>query len=95
MATLPDFGTYLMTNLLQDISADLLPDAQAILGLVQTNGASSLLLPQNALMVNAFLVKAQADAMNVGNDLSKQIATYVSMWLANKFTPPTPASGKP
>lgn len=88
MATpLPDFGTYLLQELLLDVQADILPDAQNILAIVQNGGYAALLEPQNSLTVMSFLQKLQADAMVAGNDLSKQIATYVSMWLTNKLTP--------
>ena len=88
MATpLPDFGTYLLTNLLADIKAELLPDAQAILSIVTQGGYAALLVPSNFLTVQSFLVKAQADALAAGNDLSKQIATFLWMWLTAKQAP--------
>lgn len=89
-ADLPDFGTFLVTSLMTDVSADILPDAQAVLAIVQSGGAEALLQPSNAMTLNSFLVKLQADALKTGNDLSKQIATFVSMYLANKLAPPAP-----
>lgn len=82
---LPDFGTYLITNLMADVRAEVAPDAQAVLNIVIGGGAVALLDPANALTVQSFLLKLQADAMRAGNDLSKQVATYVSLWLAAKF----------
>ena len=82
--TVPDFGTYLLTSLMQDVSADILPDAQAVLAIVTTGGYQALLLPSNFLTQQAFLMKLQADALTAGNDLSKQIATYIGMWLTAK-----------
>jgi len=88
--TAPDFGTFLLTSLMADIQADVMPDAQAVLQIVIDGGFQALLLPTNAMVVNSFLVKLQADGLKVGNDLSKQIAQYISMWLAAKF----PAAAK-
>ncbi|MDE2105381.1 MAG: hypothetical protein KGL39_49600 [Patescibacteria group bacterium] len=82
---IPDFGTYLMTSLMADISADVYPDAKAVLDIVVANGFQALLDPKNGLVVQSFLVKLQADALQVGNDLSKQIATYLELILAAKF----------
>jgi hypothetical protein len=92
--TLPDFGTYLLTSLMQDVSSDVAPDAQAVLNIVIQGGYQALLLPTNALTEQAFLMKLQADALSVGNDLSKQIATYLSLKLAAKFAPPTTTAAK-
>lgn len=86
----PDFGSFLLTSIMQDVQADVMPDAQQVLQIVIDGGFAALLVPSNALTVNAFLVKLQADALKAGNDLSKQIAQYVSMWLAAKF----PAAAK-
>lgn len=91
MNPLPDFGTYLLTSLMTDINADVLPDAQAVLAIVQAGGFEALLLPSNTLTVQSFLVKLQADGLKAGNDLSKQIATFVSLWLAAKVAPPASA----
>lgn len=90
-STLPDFGTYLLTNLMADISNDVLPDAQAVLSIVISGGYQALLLPTNALTVQSFLVKLEADGLAVGNDLSKQIAQFVSLWLSAKVASVAPA----
>jgi len=81
----PDFGTYLLTNLLADVNADILPDVQGLLTLVQQGGFEALLLPSGQMQLMALLPKLQADGMKAGNDLSKQIATFFSMWLPAKL----------
>lgn len=83
--TLPDFGSYLLQNFIADVKADMAPDAVAILQVVANGGFQALLDPQNNVMVMSYLVKLQADAMATGSDLSKQVATYVILWLQNKF----------
>lgn len=83
-----DFWQTLLADLLTDVSQDVLPDAQAVLAIVEQGGYQALLLPTNALTVQSFLVKLQADGLAVGNDLSKQLATFVSQWLVAKFTVP-------
>lgn len=82
-----DFWQTLLADLLTDVSQDVLPDAQAVLAIVEQGGYQALLLPTNALTVQSFLVKLQADGLAVGNDLSKQLATFVSQWLTAKFAP--------
>jgi hypothetical protein len=89
--TTPDFWTYLVTNFIADVKQELYPDVVNILNIVEAGGAAALLLPSNFMTVQAFLVKVQADAIKVGDDLSKQIATFLKMWLAAKFAPPAAA----
>jgi len=96
----PNFWNFLLTSLLTDISADVMPDAQAVLALVESGGYQALLQPANQLTVASFLVKIQADGLATGNDLSKQVATFLSQWLTAKLatlvtataTPATPAA---
>lgn len=92
MSTAPDFWNTLLTDFLADVKQDMLPDAQAVLSIVEQGGYQALLLPTNFVTLQSFLIKMQADGLTTGNDLSKQVATLISQWLAAKFAAATSAA---
>lgn len=94
-AVVPDFWTYFVQQFVLDVSTDLAPDLQNILGVVATNGIVGLLDPANAALVVSYQAKLQADALKVGQDLSKQVASWLQLWIAAKFNLAAPASVAP
>ena len=89
------FWDTMLTDLLGDVTADMLPDAQAVLAIVTTGGYQALLLPSNQVVLMSFLVRLQADGLAVGNDLSKQVAAFIGQFLTAKFAALTAAAVAP
>lgn len=82
---------YTKTNFIADVSADVYPDADAVLAAVESDGLIGLLKPDVQLSIQALFLKLQADGLKLGDDLVKQEATFFRMYFKAKFAPPAAA----
>lgn len=81
----PTFFATLKNDLLVDISTDVMPDAIPVLQMVESGGYEALLAPSAQASVIALSAKLEADGLKVGNDLSKQAATFLIQFFQAKI----------